>query len=60
MQNIEIGKPSWPVLLDGALVGEIRMIKEHETRFQYFPIGQSTGGEIFSTFGDVVDSLRGD
>ena len=43
------------VSLDGKIVGEIRKVP---TGYQYFPKGQKTGGEIFTTVTKVQKSLE--
>jgi hypothetical protein len=52
---------SWPIIqgkvtvkLDGKLVGEIR---QEADGFRYFPKGQKTGGELFSTLPACKKSL---
>lgn len=43
-----------PVKLDGALVGEIKKVKDG---FQYFPTGEKKGGAVFDKVSGVQNSL---
>lgn len=45
------------VQLDGKTVGEIRKVADG---FQYFPKGQTVGGQVWSTVGECKCDIEGD